>query len=322
MTVAGGVATPLDFDAVFPLNPTATVAFGKWFTPAVGVEVEGTGWFGSHVFKGSATRFDGNGNSHNFIRGSYVGLNGNFNLSNIIAGYMGSPRNFEVGATLGTGWIHTFIPNSADTIRNHLGVKTALDFSWNFGKAKEHTVSIRPAVLWNMNNPNTNLKFNCHHAQAQIAIAYTYHFKTSNGTHHFKEYDVGAILEDNEYLKAELEKKPKEVVKVVKEYVDVVKEPETPKTVIKDLAVFFAQNSSELTDDAKSALDVITENTTVEIKGTASPEGSLKYNQKLSEKRAAVVKEYLTSRNVNVIDAKGIGVQNSTSNRTAIITIK
>jgi outer membrane protein OmpA-like peptidoglycan-associated protein len=86
--------------------------------------------------------------------------------------------------------------------------------------------------------------------------------------------------------------------------------------------VFFAQNSSELTDDAKSALDVIAENTTVEIKGTASPEGSLKYNQELSEKRAAVVKEYLTSRNVNVIDAKGIGVQNSTSNSTAIITIK
>ena len=32
----GGVATPLDFDNLFPVNPVAGVSVGKWFNPVFG----------------------------------------------------------------------------------------------------------------------------------------------------------------------------------------------------------------------------------------------------------------------------------------------
>jgi hypothetical protein len=57
------------------------------------------------------------------------------------------------------------------------------------------------------------LALNKHGAQLHIGVGYTYHFKTSNGTRHFKVYDVGALQREINYLRENLEKKPKEVVK-------------------------------------------------------------------------------------------------------------
>lgn len=121
--VEGGVATPLTFDNVFPLNGTATLRVGKQFTPVWGAEVEGTAWFGSNSgygFLPTTNRFDGT--THNVVRGSYVGVNGTVNLTNLFWEYQGTPRFFEVSTVLGTGWVHTFIPNVEDKYHNYLGV--------------------------------------------------------------------------------------------------------------------------------------------------------------------------------------------------------
>ena len=61
---------------------------------------------------------------------------------------------------------------------------------------------------------------------------------------------------------------------------------------------------------------------TVKINATASPEGSKTYNQKLSERRAEAVKNYLTERNVTVVEATGLGVESKESNRIAMVTIQ
>ena len=113
--VEGGVATPLTFDNVFPLNGIATLRVGKQFTPVWGAEVEGSAWFGSNSgydFFPMTNRFDGT--THNVVRGIYVGVNGTANLTNLFLGYKGTPRLFEVSTVLGTGWLHTFIPNADD----------------------------------------------------------------------------------------------------------------------------------------------------------------------------------------------------------------
>ena len=101
--IDGGVATPLTFSNVFPLNGTATLRVGKQFTPVWGAEVEGTAWFGSNSgygFLSTPNRFDGA--SHNVVRGTYVGVNGTVNLTNLFGGYKGTPRLFEVSTVLGT----------------------------------------------------------------------------------------------------------------------------------------------------------------------------------------------------------------------------
>lgn len=315
--VEGGVTTPLTFDELFPLNPTATLRLGKQFTPVWGAEVEGTTWFGSHASYGFAERFDGI--SHNTVRGLYVGVNGTVNLTNLFRGYYIKPRAFEVSTVVGTGWIHGFTPNVSDRYNNHFGAKTGLDFAFNLGKEKAHTIAIRPAVLWNLSQPGNSvgdLAFNNKGAQLYLGLGYVYHFNTSNGSHYFKIYDIGAMNDEINRLQAELAKKPKEVVN------EVIREVKVPMYLDNEVVVFFAKGSSELTDEAKEALKKVYG--TVNIYGFASPEGSSSVNERLANRRAQVVADYLVNlpNDITINACEGKGVQGETSGRVTIVTVK
>lgn len=315
-----GVATPMNFDHVFPLNTTFGVVLGKEFTPIFGAEIEGTAWFGSHDGGYQAARFD-HQSTHNAFRSTYVGVNGTMNLTNLFKGYAGSRRFFEVGTNVGLGWVHVYTPYKGveDKYHNYLGMKTAVDFMFNLGKDMKHTLKVSPGVYWNLSEPGTSggtLAFNKMGAQVGLTVGYVYHFKTSNGTHNFRTYNVGALISENNRLLAELEKKPKEVVKTE------IKEVE--KTVVLEnvapVYVFFAKNSAEITDEAMKALDTV--KGTVEVVATASPEGTDEYNMKLSQRRADVVKNYLEAKGVTVAKSEGLGVTGEQSNRVAIVTVK
>ena len=90
--------------------------------------------------------------------------------------------------------------------------------------------------------------------------------------------------------------------------------------VEKTYIVTFAKSKADLTNAAKANLDKITG--TVVIEASASPEGTTKFNQKLSEDRANAVKSYLESRGVKVTKATGLGVVGNESNRIAIVTVQ
>ena len=145
-------------------------------------------------------------------------------------------------------------------------------------------------------------------------LGYTYHFKTSNGTHHFKTYNVGTMINEINYLNGELARKPNEVIKYVN--------TETVKTITevvqKEWVVQFAKNSYQLSEEAKETLDNVTGD--VNIIAYASPEGTNEYNLKLSERRAAAIADYLSKKNIKVISNRGLGCLNETSNRIGIIT--
>ncbi|MCR5069861.1 MAG: OmpA family protein [Prevotella sp.] len=326
VTVNVGAATPLNalFSDMFPVNPLGGIAVGKWFTPCVGAELEATGWFGSHIGYTKSNFGTNKIGGHNAVRGVYGGINGLVNLTNAFAGYQGSPRFFEIISVVGIGWAHGFRPHMADGYNNYWAGKTGLDFAFNLGKEKTHTVSLRPAVLWNLTTPGAgkgSSAFNVNGAQLYIGAAYTYHFKTSNGTRHFKTYDIGAMNDQIDSLRQELAKKPKEVVREVVKTVEVpAKNQGEASAVQANSYVFFAQNSAELTSEAKSVLDNV--EGTVDIVATSSPEGSASYNQALSERRAAAVSNYLKSKGVTVNSCKGTGVKNETSARVAIIKVK
>lgn len=335
VTIQGGVATPLKLSSVFPVNPTATLSIGKWFTPVFGAEVEGTAWFGSVGMKDGNLSWDWDGNMYNFVRGSYVGINGLTNLTNLFCGYNGKPRTFEVGTQIGIGWVHRYMKtNAAQTIednnipfqvypnadkdRNGVGVKTGLDFAFNLGSKKAHTLSVRPAVLWEVANHWNKVQFNRNKAQLYLGVAYTYHFKNSNGTHYFKTHDIGELNAQINYLRGRLDecegREPKVVERIVEKTVDVVSQ--------NTWVVQFAKNSYELTNEAKEVLDAIGENTVVNIVGTASPEGEMEHNKRLSEQRAANVADYLSKRGVKVNSWVGKGVMiGESTNRLAIVTV-
>ena len=325
--VGGQATTPLDFNKVFPLNGGAALVLGKQLTPVFGVNVEDNVWFsshknGSHEF--GVPHFDTFINeSHNVVRANYLGLNGTINLTNLLLGYNGTPRAFELQTVTGIGWFHVFTPNASDKSHNDLAAKTGLNLLFNLGESKAHGIYIQPAVLWNLANPgcyHNHDAFNKMGAQLALQVGYVYRFKTSNGTHHFKTYDVGAmqneinrLREENEALK---NRKPEVITKeVVKETV-VVKDGAQNTWVVQ-----FDNNSYAITEWNKEILNTIGENSVVDVVATATNVGSAEYNQKLTERRAAEVADYLTNRGVKVNSAIGKGIDQK-SGRTAKVTLK
>ena len=151
-------------------------------------------------------------------------------------------------------------------------------------------------------------------AKLALNVSYVYHFKTSNKTHTMKVIDIESLQSELNTLRAHECPKPtaKAISVVTKEVV---------KYVNKSYIVTFAKNSSELNLRAKNDLDMIPTNVTVNIEASASPEGSVDHNLKLSQDRANSVKEYLESRGIQVRNADGVGVYDDASGRQAIITI-
>jgi outer membrane protein OmpA-like peptidoglycan-associated protein len=292
--VEAGVSTPLSFNSVFPLNTIAGIKVGKELTPIFGIEAEGQVFFNDN----NVGRW-----TNTFVKGTNVNLNGTINLTNLFLGYKGSPRIFEVKTNTGLGWLHKW--NSS----NDLSAKTGIDFCFNLNQA--NAIILTPGVYWNLTETN-KIQFNRNFAQFAVFASYVYRFKTSNGTHSFKVYDIGAMNDEINNLRNELAKKPKVVVK---ELIKVKTEYVNPTTYI-----FFAKNSTVLTPESRLALENI--KGTVDIVAMSSPEGSKEYNQALSEKRAEVVADYLHNCGVGVNSAIGIGVNGENSNRVAIITSK
>ena len=294
--VTGGVSTPLDFNSVFPLNANAGLVIGKEFNPYVGMNIEGLVMFNDNHF----------GKAKTFVKAVNVGLNGTLNLSNTFAGYKGTPRTVEFGVVAGLGWLHTWGIHA-----NYLTAKTGADVKFNLGKKKAHTIMLTPAVYWNLNNIE-KVKFNKNHAQLALNATYVYHFKTSNGTHHFKTYNVGAMTSEINELHARLDECEKREPKIIEKIIiKEVPQQDTTNAVVAaqgEWGVKFALNSAELTDDAKATLDKVPAGAEVDLKGFASQDGNAKYNQKLSQKRADAVAKYLTDKGVNVKSAVGMGV--------------
>lgn len=303
--VQGGVNTPLSFNQVFPLNEYAGIRVGKDLTPIFGLNVDAGVYFNNH------SNYHHNGFVNHFSNGKTVvdavnvGLNGTINLSNLFFDYKGTPRIFEVATVTGLGWSHVY--DAFDNDDDELTSKAGLDFNFNLGNKKAWIVYVEPAVVWNLTNDNTNaVTFDKSHAYLQLLAGVTYKFKTSNGTHNFKLYNIGELNDKINSLRSELSKKPKTVVKTVEKVVD-----------NSEYVVFFAKGSDKLSSDAKTTLNSV--KGSVKVYGYASPEGTSEFNQKLSDRRAETVAEYLRNNGVNVTIVKGMGVAGITSNRVVIV---
>ena len=322
--IEGGVMGPMNFKHFTPLNAAAGLKLGKNFSPVWGANLEGLAFFGDNRWQTGSLGFS---NSHTVVRAINLGLNGTLNFTNLFCEY-NPDRRFEVGAEAGIGYWITYgdkhiIQTSNTGDDTELTAKTGLTFAYNLGEKRAWQLYVEPAVLWNLTHgPGDAIQFGKQAAQLGLFVGLNYKFKTSNGTHNFKVWNVGELIDEINSLRDQLNAKPKEVVKeVIKE---VVKEVPAQQTLCIDNLVFvtFAQGKYNLTNEAKKALDDVKEGRHVQIVGTASPEGPKDLNQRLSQNRADVVAKYLQSRGVIVDEAKGAGVQGVTSNRLAVVYVK
>ena len=336
-----GATTPFNFNSWFPVNPVAGIKVGKELTPVFGLEVEGTAVFGDNIYRRGFSasipavgsfNMHKNGSTNTFFKATTVGLNGVINLSNLVLGYKGTPRTFEMKTNTGFSWLHYFgdytptYPIGGYILlgkSNVLVAKTAIDLAFNLGTQKQHSIVVSPGIYWGLNEEG-NIKFNKNYAQFGITVGYIYHFKTSNGTHHFKTYDVGAMTDEIGRLNDELAKKSKEVIveKIVNAPTTNATDEHATGFGVNE-TVYFALNSDELDARAKETLDKLGQNGVYAVDAYASSEGSTEYNLALSQRRADAVKAYLEGRGARVDSAVGHGVQfGTTTGRVAIVRLK
>ena len=351
--INGGVATKTTGHKwLSDLNPNAGLRLGRYFTPVFGLAVEGNAYFSNKPWHSTGT----------VVRATNVSLLGTVNLSNWFGGYKGEPRVFEVSALYGLGWMHVFTNNKqfekdTEYQRNRMTSKAALNFAFNFGAEKQWQIYVEPSINFaflgqatkkmdvidpaHPANPkrvdyavdyrykaSTNAgqpAYNINNSFVQLNAGIIYKFKNSNGTHNFTivtPRDQAEIDALNAQINELRNRKPEVITKEV----EVVKEVPSVKVkefTVSDLVfVTFAQGKYNLTKEAKAALDNIKEGSHVQVVGTASPEGSAAFNQKLSENRATAVANYLSGRGVIVDEATGKGVQGVTSNRLAVVYVK
>ncbi|WP_420186950.1 OmpA family protein [Bacteroides pyogenes] len=336
----GGV-TPLTHSAFFKnMRPAVGVEIGKQLTPIVGFTIEGMGYINTTE-------------SHTAFDNSNVSLLGRVNLNNLFGSYQGAPRCFEMEAVAGAGWLH-FYGNVLES-RNFLSSKVGLNFNFNLGERKAWTLALKPALVYALggNQAMPSLKFNANNATVEVLAGLTYHFRGSNGEHHMsfgRAYDQAEVdilnarvnelrgqAQDTEASLMEANRRVGELQQQLEECRNKkpIVQTVTEKSQMLESVVTFRQgrttiDASQLPNVERIAvyLNKYPESTVV-IKGYASPEGSQEVNDRIARQRAEVVKNTLIKRykiSAARISAEGQGVGDMFSepdwNRVSICTIK
>ena len=306
VTVQGGVLTSFDnfYSGHTAMAPIALVGVDKYVNPWFGIGVEARTLIGT-----------GNGAYNTKTAFDWVNLSGyaKFNVLNMF-NYNGERRTFEPVVYTGLGWGHS----TACLHTNQATYRAGVELNLNLGKEKAWGIVLNPSVVW---GGMTEHKLNKHDGSFEVTAGIVYHFKTSNGTRTFAKprlYSQSEIDALNARIK-ELDSR-QVAAKGVINNVPATNSTASVNVVEKTYIVTFAKSKADLTNAAKANLDKITG--TVVIEASASPEGTTKFNQKLSEDRANAVKSYLESRGVKVTKATGLGVVGNESNRIAIVTVQ
>lgn len=339
--VKGGTVTPFTHSAFFKnMRPAVGLELNKQITPVFGLGVEGMGYINTSFSK---TAFDA----------STVNLMGKFNLMNLLGGYKGAPRIFEIEALIGTGWMRYYMNNEKDL--NTWNTKVGMNFNFNLGTEKKWTIALRPALVYDMQGDFNEYRsrFNANNACVEITAGIVYHFKNSNGKHHFgiaKAYNQAEIDDLNQninQLRAEINSRNKDIdakdqriAQLNRELTNcrnqkpqVQKIVETNKTL--ESVVTFRQGKSSVDASQLPNVERIATylkkhpKAKVVIKGYASPEGSAEVNERIAKARAQAITTLLTKKyriSSERITSEGQGIGNMFSepdwNRVSICTIQ
>lgn len=339
--IHAGVTTPLTHSAFFPnMRATWGLGIGKQLTPFFGMGVEAMTSINTTASK---TAFDN----------TNVSLLTSVNLSNLFAGYWGTPRLFEIETVAGLGWLHYAQNGNGD--RNSISSKLGLNFNFNLGEAKAWTIGIKPALVYDLNAcGERNVGFNANRAAWEITAGLKYHFRCSNGKHHIsfaKLYDQAEVDALNEQVnnlrqtnvdqEAELTAANQRNAELEQQLADcknqgpvIVTDTITSHKKTLESVVTFRQGGVSVVASQTPNVERIAtylknhEKATVSIKGYDSPEGKAEVNARIAQQRADAVKSLLVKRYKiaeNRITAEGQGVGNMFEepdwNRVSICTI-
>ena len=86
----------------------------------------------------------------------------------------------------GIGWMHYYVGRNMGEDQNGMSTKLGLNFNFNLGENKAWTLALKPALVYDMNSMGTKpVYFHSGRAVWEISAGFVYHFRCSNGEHHF-----------------------------------------------------------------------------------------------------------------------------------------
>jgi len=324
MGINAGLATPQqkfgDYGFFKGFAPKVGVRVGKNLTTVFGLAADADLYFLSKTDSKSLM------GTKTFIDNMNVDLMGTFNLSNLFAGYKGEPRTVEVIGLAGLGWTHAF---GQAYKSNAINAKAAIDLAFNLGEAKAWQIYIEPAIIYgletygvaqnNILTTNTGFQFDSRAALFQLSAGFNYKFGNSNGTHNFAvaqlrdqaEIDglnakINELRADNNAKDGKIAADAATIADLKKKLADCEARPvqvvEEKKENVLQPHVIFRQGKSTIDPAQYASIEMVAKymknhkDAKVKVQGYASPEGKAEFNQKLSEKRAEVVKNALVKR--------------------------
>ncbi len=319
------------------MRPTVGIHFGKQISPAFAAGIESWWGINTSTWRGmehSSTAFDN----------SYTGVYGNIDLMGLFGGATCTPRMFTTAISLGAGLGHNYMNGSGDW--NYFATKVGLLF--NFNVSNNVTIKVQPSILWNMSDVSvrqTNVAYDVNNAMFHLQAGVAYRFGNSapcvvpfdqaqidglNGQINDLRARLGNAEAANATLQSELDAcKAKPAVR------EVIREVEVNNRLNTVLDVFFHIGSSTITNDQMPNVERIASYMkshpacTVSIKGYASKDGNLEFNQKLAARRAESVKDALIKRfkiAADRIQAEGQGIgdmfEEESWNRVSVCTLE
>ena len=274
-------------------------------------------------------------------------------MMNLFGGYPGTPRTFEMEAVVGVGWLHGYVNGTGDD--NSWGVCRLNEWKYGIGKEKAWAISLKPSLVYDMEGDFNRHKsrFNANNAGFELTAGLTYHFKTSNGTHHFakvrvyNQAEIDGLNSSINALRADVNNKDGEIsnanqrINGLQEELEACRTKVVPvETVVKtarvpESIITFRQGKSSVDASQLPNVERVASylkkyaDSKVVIKGYASPEGSVEVNARIAAARAEAVKTILVNKykiSASRITAEGQGVGDMFTepdwNRVSICTIE
>lgn len=363
--VDGGVTTPMVGHAFWgSMRGTFGLHVNKQVSPLFGFGIEGMAAVNTSSWNPNGEY--NTGRSTTALDQLYLGAYGTMNLSNLFCGYNCGGRFFEVELLAGAGWGHQMWngdnspyldlndPDHSHAYYNSFITKVGLNF--NFNVSKKVTIAFKPSISWNMTGTthepldvkNTNVAYNVHQAAFNATVGVTYNFGPGFKCVDTKnQAEIDALNAQINDLRAALDACTAGLAASQAEVAACAAELEAcknrPVQVVKEVNnnlnsvrfVFFKKASYVITADQQPNVEMIAsylknhKGSKVVIKGYASQDGNLEFNQKLAANRAEAVKKALISRykiSADRITAEGEGIghmfEENDWNRVAICTVE
>ena len=318
--VNAGVATPVmkinDFGRFKGFSPELGVRVGKNLTTVFGLALDINNYFGN---KSNAKSMFG---SKTFVNATDFDILTTWNLMNAFGGYQGQPRKFEVIALAGGGYSRAW----AEKVGG-INAKLAFDLALNLGSDNQYQLYVEPGVVLGQPYPTYANPFRKIETVAgkkwngalSLKVGFNYKFGTSNGTHNFKiaelrdQAEVDALNAKINELRGDVDAKNGQLNAANQTINDLKKKlaecearptqiVEEKKETLLQPIVIFRQGKSTIDAAQYASVEMVAKymrnhkDSKVLVRGYASPEGKPELNQKLSEARAAAVKNALIKR--------------------------